>query len=113
LEFMLADARPRLLLTSERDRPASAGTVPCLLIGAAGEGEGAGENIAPGERCGPLHPLHPAYIIYTSGSTGRPKGVVVDHRNVARLMARTEAWFHFGPDDVWTLFHAYTFDFSV
>ncbi|MCG3782690.1 non-ribosomal peptide synthetase [Delftia acidovorans] len=54
-----------------------------------------------------------AYVIYTSGSTGRPKGAQLSHRNVARLLDATEAWFSFGPDDVWTLFHSYAFDFSV
>jgi amino acid adenylation domain-containing protein len=54
-----------------------------------------------------------AYVIYTSGSTGTPKGVAVTHSNVARLMAVTEPLFHFGSDDVWTLFHSYAFDFSV
>ncbi|WP_284403120.1 amino acid adenylation domain-containing protein, partial [Acidovorax sp. SUPP2825] len=49
----------------------------------------------------------------TSGSTGRPKGAQLSHRNVARLLDATEAWFGFGPDDVWTLFHSYAFDFSV
>ncbi|MCL3995529.1 non-ribosomal peptide synthase/polyketide synthase [Streptomyces lavenduligriseus] len=58
-------------------------------------------------------PESPAYAIYTSGSTGRPKGVVVPHANVVRLFTRTRAWFGFGPDDVWTLFHSYAFDFSV
>ena len=54
-----------------------------------------------------------AYVIYTSGSTGRPKGVVVSHRNVMRLLSETEHWFHFGPQDVWTMFHSFAFDFSV
>ncbi|WP_373800681.1 condensation domain-containing protein, partial [Delftia acidovorans] len=54
-----------------------------------------------------------AYVIYTSGSTGRPKGAQLSHRNVARLLDATDAWFGFGPDDVWTLFHSYAFDFSV
>ncbi|HEX3730886.1 MAG TPA: amino acid adenylation domain-containing protein, partial [Opitutaceae bacterium] len=112
LAFMLSDARPRLLVTTEGDRPKVGSEVACLILG-ADEGDGLDRNIADGERTRPLHPLHPAYIIYTSGSTGRPKGVVVDHRNVVRLMAQTERWFHFGPEDVWTLFHAYTFDFSV
>ncbi|HWN42365.1 MAG TPA: amino acid adenylation domain-containing protein [Thermoanaerobaculia bacterium] len=58
-------------------------------------------------------PDFPAYVIYTSGSTGRPKGVVVTHANAARLFATTDAWFGFGPEDVWTLFHSYAFDFSV
>ena len=54
-----------------------------------------------------------AYVIYTSGSSGRPKGVVVPHAQVVRLFRATEPWFAFGPDDVWTLFHSYAFDFSV
>ncbi|MBE1537387.1 non-ribosomal peptide synthetase [Actinomadura algeriensis] len=60
-----------------------------------------------------ISPDSPAYVIYTSGSTGRPKGVVVPHQNVVRLLRSTEEWFGFGPDDVWTLFHSYAFDFSV
>jgi acyl carrier protein len=32
---------------------------------------------------------------------------------VRRLFKKTEAWFHFDRDDVWTLFHSYAFDFSV
>src|SRR5581483_4363649 len=58
-------------------------------------------------------PDHPAYAIFTSGSTGRPKGVVIPHANVVRLFEQTRQWFGFGPEDVWTLFHSYTFDFSV
>ncbi len=54
-----------------------------------------------------------AYIIYTSGSTGRPKGVGVTHGHVLRLLDATDHWFTFGAEDVWTLFHSYTFDFSV
>jgi nonribosomal peptide synthetase DhbF len=37
----------------------------------------------------------------------------VTHRNVVRLFESTRNWFDFGPDDVWTLFHSYAFDFSV
>ena len=54
-----------------------------------------------------------AYVIYTSGSTGRPKGTLITHACVTRLFAATEAWFGFGPQDVWTLFHSLAFDFSV
>ncbi|MFC8361396.1 amino acid adenylation domain-containing protein [Streptomyces griseorubiginosus] len=53
------------------------------------------------------------YVIYTSGSTGKPKGVCLSHANVLRLFTVTEEQFHFGPADVWTLFHSYAFDFSV
>ncbi|WP_224391204.1 non-ribosomal peptide synthetase [Pseudonocardia sp. ICBG1293] len=70
---------------------------------------------APAGRAAPsrARPGNAAYVIYTSGSTGRPKGVVVTHANVTRLFDRARDEFGFGPDDVWTLFHSYAFDFSV
>ncbi|MEA2690883.1 MAG: hypothetical protein QOJ16_270, partial [Acidobacteriota bacterium] len=74
------------------------------------EGEEPGGTLRPRPTLGPGAP---AYVIYTSGSTGKPKGVMVTHGNVARLFAATAHWFGFGPTDVWTLFHSYTFDFSV
>ena len=60
-----------------------------------------------------LHGENLAYVIYTSGSTGRPKGAQMSHRNVTRLLGATDAWFRFGRQDTWTLFHSYAFDFSV
>jgi amino acid adenylation domain-containing protein/FkbH-like protein/non-ribosomal peptide synthase protein (TIGR01720 family) len=64
----------------------------------------------PESRAGPEHL---AYIIYTSGSTGKPKGVPISHANVARLFEATDAWYGFGSEDVWTLYHSFAFDFSV
>ncbi|QBF27506.1 amino acid adenylation domain-containing protein [Pseudomonas tructae] len=61
----------------------------------------------------PHDPDNLAYVIYTSGSTGKPKGTLLAHRNVLRLFSATQAWFNFGAQDVWTLFHSYAFDFSV
>ncbi|MFG1478725.1 amino acid adenylation domain-containing protein [Xanthobacter sp. V4C-4] len=72
-----------------------------------------GEDAAAARPWPSPHPDQPAYVIYTSGSTGTPKGVVVTHGNLSRLLTTTARGFHFGPDDVWTLFHAYGFDFSV
>ncbi|MGW3071896.1 amino acid adenylation domain-containing protein [Kitasatospora sp. NPDC001132] len=54
-----------------------------------------------------------AYVIFTSGSTGRPKGVAVAHEHVSRLMADGERHFGFGPQETWTLFHSYAFDWTV
>ena len=59
------------------------------------------------------HPGNLAYVLYTSGSTGVPKGVQIAHANVTRLLERTQSWFHFGAQDVWTQFHSFAFDFSV
>ncbi|MCA0756969.1 amino acid adenylation domain-containing protein [Paenibacillus sp. N4] len=61
----------------------------------------------------PASALQLAYVIYTSGTTGKPKGVLVNHGNVTRLFAATEAWYRFTGRDVWTLYHSYAFDFSV
>ncbi|WP_430765184.1 amino acid adenylation domain-containing protein [Shewanella baltica] len=54
-----------------------------------------------------------AYVIYTSGTTGNPKGVLQLHKNVSRLFSNTHQDFRFSQQDVWVLYHSYTFDFSV
>ncbi|MGD2092001.1 MAG: amino acid adenylation domain-containing protein, partial [Candidatus Aminicenantes bacterium] len=72
-----------------------------------------GEDIEPMDRHRYPHPGESAYIIFTSGSTGKPKGVMVEHGNVVRLMINDKNRFDFNAHDVWTLFHSYSFDFSV
>ncbi|MEV0121294.1 amino acid adenylation domain-containing protein [Streptomyces sp. NPDC050703] len=108
----LADARPPLVLTtSGAGLPEVPGARAVHLDSAAvRDAVAARPATAPRTR---VRPEHPAYVIYTSGSTGRPKGVVVPHANVARLLGATDAWFGFGGDDVWTLFHSIAFDFTV
>ncbi|OBY78851.1 hypothetical protein BBG47_14435 [Paenibacillus sp. KS1] len=56
---------------------------------------------------------HTAYIIFTSGTTGQPKGVCITNGNMVRLFTQTEQLFNFDHMDVWTLFHSFSFDFSV
>ena len=110
-EFVLADTGAPLLLTVsgllERLPDHRARTV-CLddfTEAPDGDAENHPEPLAGPENL--------AYVIYTSGSTGRPKGVAVEHRQVARLFFATDAWYGFGPEDVWVLLHSYAFDFSV
>lgn len=55
----------------------------------------------------------PAYMIHTSGSTGTPKGVALSHRNLASLIFSGAAEFGFDERDTWTLFHSFSFDFSI
>ncbi len=109
LAFMLADADPVLLLTADgtaitRTR---AGQTPVVTVAESVNHPSWAPQLPR------LTPANTAYVIYTSGSTGRPKGVPVPHSNVVRLFESTRHWFDFGPDDVWTLFHSYAFDFSV
>ncbi|MEU4769929.1 amino acid adenylation domain-containing protein [Actinosynnema sp. NPDC023794] len=110
IRLLLDDARPVLALTTAEHRPAD---LPVLLVDDPEAATAGPADPTDADRTAPLRPDHPAYVIHTSGSTGRPKGVVVTHANVARLFGATQGLFGFGPDDVWTLFHSYAFDFSV
>ncbi|MFC5742112.1 AMP-binding protein, partial [Dyella tabacisoli] len=94
LAFMLADARPRLLVTTAAIGPTlPPGPVHWSFDDTAVQtaiAQAPEHNPSDAERRAPLCTDHPAYVIYTSGSTGRPKGVVVSHRglgNVASALA--------------------------
>jgi pristinamycin I synthase-3/4 len=104
---IVEDAGIRMVVTDRSTAPRLNGLDLCVLC--------ADDESARGEECHgvPVEPDSAAYVIYTSGSTGRPKGVVVTHRNVARLLDGTAAWFEPRATDVWTLFHSFAFDFSV
>ncbi|MGK5552278.1 amino acid adenylation domain-containing protein [Actinomadura kijaniata] len=110
---MLDDAEPVLAISTRETAAVLPDTVERLLVEETERLGHLDHDPTDADRVRPLRPEHPAYVIYTSGSTGRPKGVVVPHQNVVRLLKATEQWFDFGPDDVWTLFHSYAFDFSV
>jgi amino acid adenylation domain-containing protein len=111
LAFLIADSGAPVILVGAGLGDRVTGAAPetrIVDLAAALLGEGDPGAPEPG-----LEPDHLAYVIYTSGSTGRPKGSLLTHRNVLRLFDATAHWFDFGPDDVWTLFHSYAFDFSV
>ncbi|MFP5288925.1 MAG: non-ribosomal peptide synthetase, partial [Thermoanaerobaculia bacterium] len=81
LSFLLADARPSLVLTRTRrlpDLPACSSGVVCLddLPESA---IAAGPAVRPDAD-------NLAYVLYTSGSTGHPKGVAVTHRGLANYL---------------------------
>ena len=108
LGYLLTDCRPVAVLAAGAVSAAVTEIkVPVLAMESW-------QSAVPVEVASPAVSDHdPAYVIYTSGTTGQPKGVVVEHRNVLRLFSATEQWFGFGPEDVWTLFHSASFDFSV
>ncbi|HLG57387.1 MAG TPA: amino acid adenylation domain-containing protein [Vicinamibacterales bacterium] len=115
VQLMIADAQATCVVTTAALAATIPHGVPRVLLDAPESV--AALAIAPGQSPPPgrlsLRPSNAAYVIYTSGSTGSPKGVVVTHANVTRLLSGTDGLFRFTSSDVWTLFHAATFDFSV
>ena len=85
LAWLLADARPAVLLTQtglHSGLPECQATVLCL------DGPQADLQREPDGRPDvEVAPRHLAYIIYTSGSTGRPKGVMVGHRSLSHTIS--------------------------
>ncbi|MFD9722418.1 amino acid adenylation domain-containing protein [Streptomyces sp. NPDC059072] len=115
---LLADAEPFLLLGTDRGapRPSVPGLVTVEIDSAVTRAHLAAlpqDDLRPGERDCPLTRDNAAYVIHTSGSTGRPKGVVVPHKNVLGLFSAARELFDFRGDDVWTMAHSFSFDFSV
>jgi natural product biosynthesis luciferase-like monooxygenase protein len=105
--FVLADARPRVLVTSrgQRDRLADPSRqIVCV------------EDVVPrvpGAR--PPPPVRPgslAYVIYTSGSTGKPKGVMIPHRTVVNFFASMDEVIGTG-GGTWLAITSISFDISV
>ena len=118
IAMIVEDAKPAVILTES----GLAGKLPehgaraiCLDGKASGlETNSCDDDLSGGNTgASASGPADMAYVIYTSGSTGKPKGVMVTHANVSRLLTATDDWFHFGENDVWTLFHSLAFDFSV
>ncbi|WP_316520108.1 non-ribosomal peptide synthetase [Kitasatospora brasiliensis] len=106
LSFMLDDAAVKVVL-ADPDAELPAGDFLRLpLTPDPAEGAPDTRPVAVGGR-------DLAYLIYTSGSTGRPKAVMVPQGNVVRLLRASEELFRFSPQDVWTFFHSFAFDFSV
>ncbi|MEU8891950.1 amino acid adenylation domain-containing protein [Streptomyces sp. NPDC048442] len=108
LDHLLADTQVDLVLALDRTASAVASAdVPVLLI------DGPDSDTAPDTAQPSVGAESLAYVIHTSGSTGLPKGTLVEHRNVVALMEQGRELFGFDENDVWTLLHSVSFDFSV
>ncbi|HYP25634.1 MAG TPA: amino acid adenylation domain-containing protein [Blastocatellia bacterium] len=110
MSAILEETQAPLVLTQERllDRlPASAGQIFCLDSEWGAVASESEEPPASG-----VTPDNLAYVMYTSGSTGRPKGVAVTHRNVVRLIKRTN-FADFDSGQVFLQYAPISFDAST
>ena len=107
LAYMIDDARPVLILSQQAVQLPTTATPVVVLESLDLDQE---DPHDPRNRSAPGNL---AYCIYTSGSTGQPKGALLSHRQVTRLFQSCQGHYRFGPNDTWTLFHSYAFDFSV
>ena len=82
LEYILNDARAKVLLTQESLRKHFSELASELVLI---DSEHPGENLATIPSKPPVA-SNLAYVIYTSGSTGRPKGVQIEHRSVVNFL---------------------------
>ncbi|MFD0415214.1 amino acid adenylation domain-containing protein [Streptomyces sp. NPDC127108] len=90
LDYILSNARPRLLLTdADTVGVLPDNDVPRLFVGDLDlEPRQDGTKVRDEDRVAPLRPDNVAYVMYTSGSTGTPKGVMVTHANVVNGITR-------------------------
>ncbi|MGA4691070.1 amino acid adenylation domain-containing protein [Rhodococcus sp. AB351] len=87
LEYMLDDARPAILLTTDDFADRLGASIPdATAVFRDGVLHWRGDVPAGTTPSGRVVPDQSAYVIYTSGSTGRPKGVVLSRGALARFV---------------------------
>ncbi len=110
LAFMLADARPPVVLTQRRLAPRlpPSGAEVVLLDGPWPRPPGGG-----GRPPRATMPDDLAYVIYTSGSTGEPNGVLLTHRGLVNHARAAAGIYGLGPSDRVLQFCSIGFDVSI
>lgn len=111
LSFMLADARPVLLLTRQALRPHLLDFTNALVCLDTDE-----DRLRTQAQTNPISlttPDHLAYVIYTSGSTGQPKGVALAHRGVVNLLTDFQRRQAIQTGDACSWWTSPSFDVSV
>ncbi|MFJ5681045.1 amino acid adenylation domain-containing protein [Streptomyces sp. NPDC093097] len=115
IAFILADAAPALLVTTEALAGAGDAHATLVVDSTAGRAEMVaqpGTAPARSDLVAPLLPETPSYVIYTSGSTGRPKGVVMTSLALLNLLCWNADAVESTPGDRVAQFSAIGFDAS-
>lgn len=111
LSTMLNDARPLVLITTERvAERIPAGPWRVIAIDRDAEEVSRQSTSSP---VTDISPEHLAYVIYTSGSTGRPKGVEITHANLMNLVSWHQDAFELTAEDRASLLAGVGFDAAV
>ncbi|HMG52813.1 MAG TPA: amino acid adenylation domain-containing protein, partial [Kofleriaceae bacterium] len=110
LRALLADCKPRVLLTHERLRPTFE-TLPLAVRAVDGLGMFADDSAAVPSSA--AVPDNLAYVIYTSGSTGTPKAVMCTHRALVDTLEWGRGTYALAATDRIPLKTPYTFDPSL
>ncbi|MGQ0554675.1 MAG: amino acid adenylation domain-containing protein [Nitrospiraceae bacterium] len=117
LSHMLAESRPRVLLTTETYRqrvmPLREGLSehePPTLLTMEETQSSVNDDMNPFTS---VHPGGAAYVIYTSGSTGAPKGAIVEHRGMLNHLWGKVSTLHLTAEDVIAQTASQCFDISV
>ncbi|HMK91070.1 MAG TPA: amino acid adenylation domain-containing protein, partial [Methylocystis sp.] len=110
LAFMIADAKPRLVLTQARRAAALASDVEILRLDAdwAEIARESAENLVSRAL-----PQHLAYVIYTSGSTGRPKGVMIAHESLMNYLSASASAYPVAQGEVAPVQSSIAFDATI
>uniref|UniRef100_UPI0024571DFC non-ribosomal peptide synthetase n=1 Tax=Nocardia cyriacigeorgica TaxID=135487 RepID=UPI0024571DFC len=110
-EYVLATARPVLVLTSGLDL--DAGITRQVRLDRLDLSGYLAHPLTAADRIGTLTPGNTAYIIFTSGSTGRPKGVAVPHHAIVNRLVWMQEQYALSAADTVVQKTPATFDVSV
>ena len=108
---LILDAEPKLLLATESGKSRFHELVQPGQRVLSPEDLRASKGVARKVRKGLSSDL--AYVIYTSGTTGVPKGVMIEHGQIANLIASDLEAFDLGPEDRLLQGSSLSYDSSV